>query len=307
MKNLMNYLLMGFAALTIISCGKSDYKKTKSGLVYKIYPGKGAKLKPNQMLKVFREYKYGDSVLQTSFDKMPEYGKNDTNSAYSNSHDLLEFLRNLSVGDSVVYSRNVDTLIARNEIPAEGNLFKKGSRIDCKLVVLGAFKDEKEMEADQKIEADKYTAIMNKKTEKVRSVEVAQLGELLKSKGINAKKTELGVYYIIDQPGTGELPKTGNAVSVLYKGYFPDGKQFDANMESGKPYDVVLGSNTVIAGWEDGLKVFNKGAKGRLFIPGSLAYGEAGRDGIQPNAVLFFDIVVADIKDLSNATVPANK
>ena len=40
---------------------------------------------------------------------------------------------------------------------------------------------------------------------------------------------------------------------------------------------------------------FNKGAKGKIYIPSSLGYGPSGAGGvIPPNAVLIFEIEVLD-------------
>ena len=63
----------------------------------------------------------------------------------------------------------------------------------------------------------------------------------------------------------------------------------------------ALGSG-VIPGWTDGLKMLNKGAKAKFYIPSALAYGSqgAGQD-IKPNSVLVFDIEVLDVLDKSQA------
>ncbi|RYF80348.1 MAG: FKBP-type peptidyl-prolyl cis-trans isomerase, partial [Chitinophagaceae bacterium] len=58
----------------------------------------------------------------------------------------------------------------------------------------------------------------------------------------------------------------------------------------------------VIPGWEDGFKLLNKGAKAKFYVPSSLGYGAqgAGQD-IKPNAILVFDVEVADLLTKSQA------
>jgi FKBP-type peptidyl-prolyl cis-trans isomerase FklB len=53
---------------------------------------------------------------------------------------------------------------------------------------------------------------------------------------------------------------------------------------------------SVIKGWVEGLRILQKGAKARLYIPSTLAYGEQGAGAdIQPNSNLLFDVEILDI------------
>jgi FKBP-type peptidyl-prolyl cis-trans isomerase FkpA len=122
--------------------------------------------------------------------------------------------------------------------------------------------------------------------------------EYLVKNNIQATKTHSGLYYVVKQPGTGDNVKPGKNVSVKYTGRTMDGKVFDSNDGPGKqPFTFSDGAGRVIRGWDEGLTMFNKGAKGTLFIPSGLGYGERGAGGsIPPNAVLMFDIEVTDIQ-----------
>lgn len=87
----------------------------------------------------------------------------------------------------------------------------------------------------------------------------------------------------------------------MYRGTFLDGKKFDGNMDSDspnkQPLEFVIGQGGVIKGLEDGLKLFNKGGKGKVFIPAMLGYGPNGSAPvIPPYASLVFDIEVLDVK-----------
>ena len=53
----------------------------------------------------------------------------------------------------------------------------------------------------------------------------------------------------------------------------------------------------MIAGWDEGIALLNKGAKARLVIPSELGYGASGAGGvIPPNATLIFDVQLVDFK-----------
>jgi FKBP-type peptidyl-prolyl cis-trans isomerase len=60
----------------------------------------------------------------------------------------------------------------------------------------------------------------------------------------------------------------------------------------------MIGSTGSIAGWDDGLRLFKKGGKGRLYIPSSMAYGKQGAPPrIKPNENLIFDVEIVDVTD----------
>ncbi|HRD44367.1 MAG TPA: FKBP-type peptidyl-prolyl cis-trans isomerase, partial [Ferruginibacter sp.] len=65
--------------------------------------------------------------------------------------------------------------------------------------------------------------------------------------------------------------------------------------------DMSLGS-PVIKGWTDGLKLLNKGAKAKLYIPSHLGYGPMARGETLPaNSILVFDMEVLDLMNKTQA------
>lgn len=112
---------------------------------------------------------------------------------------------------------------------------------------------------------------------------------------IQAAKTPTGLYYTISKKGEGENAKPGMLVTMLYYGYTLDGKRFDGNMDknytpTGNPFTFKLGTHQVIAGWDEGVQLLNKGCRATLYLPSGLAYGPNGVGPIAPNAVLAFDV-----------------
>lgn len=106
-----------------------------------------------------------------------------------------------------------------------------------------------------------------------------------------AQRTESGLYYIIDEAGTGDALNAKSTVTVHYKGTLLNGTQFDSSYERGEPNTFPL--NRVIKGWTEGIPLFKTGGKGTLIIPSHLAYGQrAMGKNIPANSVLRFDIEV---------------
>lgn len=119
------------------------------------------------------------------------------------------------------------------------------------------------------------------------------------SKGNDLDTTELGVYYVTMDSGTGDYPKTGDTLTIGYAGYFINGSLFDASYWHNKTdstYTFVLGNPPMIQGWDDGMKVINKNAKVQLIIPSDFAYGSVGSGFIEPYQTLIFVIIMKDIK-----------
>lgn len=91
------------------------------------------------------------------------------------------------------------------------------------------------------------------------------------------------------EAGTGPAAKAGDEVSVHYVGVdYKSGQQFDASWDRGEPIVFPLGSESVIPGWERGLKGMKVGGRRELVIPPDLAYGSQGGGGIAPNSTLVF-------------------
>jgi peptidylprolyl isomerase/FKBP-type peptidyl-prolyl cis-trans isomerase FkpA len=82
---------------------------------------------------------------------------------------------------------------------------------------------------------------------------------------------------------------------VHYTGTLTNGTQFDSSVGK-SPYTFVLGSGTVIKGWEQGLVGMKAGGKRQLTIPPSLGYGSVDKGRIPPNSTLKFDVELVKIQ-----------
>jgi FKBP-type peptidyl-prolyl cis-trans isomerase FkpA len=108
--------------------------------------------------------------------------------------------------------------------------------------------------------------------------------------------TPSGLKYRIRRKATGDKPKPANTVTVNYKGWLDNGKEFDSSYNRGEPISFKL--NQVIKGWTEGMQLVNKGGMIELEIPSELGYGAGGAGGglIPPNARLHFLVELIDIQ-----------
>jgi len=113
----------------------------------------------------------------------------------------------------------------------------------------------------------------------------------LADNNLTALKTNSGLYYIIDNPGTGAFPTRTSNVTVAYKGYLTNGTVFDESDAAG----ISFGLQQVIPGWTEGIPYFKEGGNGVLLIPSKLAYGNEGSGSIKGGAVLIFDVKLISI------------
>lgn len=103
---------------------------------------------------------------------------------------------------------------------------------------------------------------------------------------LNAEKSNSGLYYVVDNPGSGTQPIYTNNVTVAYKGYFTNGTVFDQS----DPEGISFNLQQVIVGWTEGITYFKEGGSGKLLIPAHLGYGNRNYNGIPGGSVLIFDI-----------------
>lgn len=116
--------------------------------------------------------------------------------------------------------------------------------------------------------------------------------EYIEENNIDAIEHISGLYYTIDEEGTGtEMPSSNARVEVRYKGYLTDGFVFD---ETRGENPSEFGLNQVIVGWRIGITLMKKGGKATFIIPSNLAYGFRGSGAIPPNAVIIFEVELID-------------
>lgn len=129
------------------------------------------------------------------------------------------------------------------------------------------------------------------------SVNVLPTGsELLGKKDANKMdpiqviKKDSGLVIEIRQEGTGAQVKSGDTVSVDYRGMFTNGTVFDESYKRGQQFSFTVGGGQVIAGWDEGLLGMKVGEKRRLTVPSNLGYGANDYGPIPGGSTLIFDI-----------------
>lgn len=286
-------IFLSLCSLVLLTaCSSSDYKKTPSGIMYKIASnGSGPVVKKGELLKFHYSQKMNDSMMFSSFSSIPTYARVDSVGPIYSPLEVLPFLHK---GDSVVIVQLADTILKKMP-PGQQAPLKKGDKITITLKIMDILKSDEMAQADQTNELKSET-----------SREQASIENYLTSKKISTQKTQKGVFVAIQSAGDGAAVDSGKFVSVNYTGkLFPaekvtTEKVFETN--AGKaPIQFTISSGQVIPGWDEGLKMLKKGGKATLYIPATLAYGQQPGPGGKPFENLIFDVEVVDVADKAPA------
>lgn len=203
--------------------------------------------------------------------------------------DLWEGLTLLKEGDSAVFRIPLDTMINRLKQPRP-EWPRKNAKVIWEVKVL-AIRTKAQVDAEA-----------NAKKKMQVETDDKLIREYIQKKGItNAKKTASGLYYVVTKEGSGPNAAPGQKATVNYTGVNINDEKFDSNVDPAfnhvSPFQFDLGAHGVIAGWDEGVALMNKGMKATFFIPSALAYGDRARSAqIPANAVLIFDIELVDFQ-----------
>ncbi|MCM4171744.1 peptidylprolyl isomerase [Arenibacter sp. TNZ] len=116
----------------------------------------------------------------------------------------------------------------------------------------------------------------------------ADIKAYVEANDLTAVRSNSGLYYVIEEEGTGTQAVATSNVTVAYKGYFLNGSVFDQSDSEG----ISFGLNQVIKGWTEGIAYFKEGGNGLLLVPAHLGYGSRDYNGIPGGSVLIFEVTL---------------
>lgn len=126
------------------------------------------------------------------------------------------------------------------------------------------------------------------------AIDIQLIDQYVLDNNLSGFYTDGDVFISFDDEGTGTAtPEYSSTVEVVYRGTFLDGEEFD----SSKGLSTEFAVYQVIAGWQDALTHFKKGASGTVIIPSKHAYGPRGRGSIPGDAVLIFELELLDFRN----------
>ena len=148
-----------------------------------------------------------------------------------------------------------------------------------------------DMQGAQVAYQQKQQAVYQAQLDENKAKGDAFLAKNAKKKGV--KTTASGLQYEVLRAGKVKKTVTTDSIKVHYLGTLIDGTKFDSSYDRGQP--ATFGVSGVIPGFSEGLQLMQEGAKYRLTIPSTIAYGEQGPASIGPNQALIFEVELIEV------------
>lgn len=280
-----------------------------NGVSYEIFTrNAGEKIKMKDVITFnFIQKTDKDSVLFSSF----AAGRPVTIAVDSsrNISDLMYFFPMMAEKDSALVKIPSDSLFKDGQMERPA-FFPAGSSLQFVIKV------EKVQSMEQAMaERQKMIDAQAKAADSMKVNELGNLDAFVLKNALKMTSTPSGLRYTILKSSAKARPQAGDTVLVNYVGRTLSGKLFDSSIEAEakkggleqpgrnyEPISFVVGQSEVIPGWDEALLLLNEGAKARLLIPSSLAYGPrgAGQD-IGPFSTLDFEVELLKVKPAKKA------
>ncbi len=291
----LSYFLVISLILTV-ACTSSDfhgYEEDSNGLFYKKYVVDNNADKPEigdflTLDLVYRNSK--DSILFNSKDMAGGFRIPLQEPGYSG--DFFYAVSKMHLNDSIAFVMSADsfflTTVGTPNLPEfvkPGDFLYFETRL-AKIQKKADFENEQQglMEKQQEIK------------DEMKQKELDELNEYIKNNNIGLKATESGLYFIEINKGKGKSVENGSKVKVHYTGVFLDGQKFDSSYDRDQAIEFEIGNESIIPGWNEGIKMMNEGGKAVIIVPSELAYGEEGRGDIAPFTTLVFEVELLEVK-----------
>lgn len=208
----------------------------------------------------------------------------DSSSMKGKVPSVFEALLMMTKGDSATVIQPLDSIMKKGIPKSFGEVKEIRYEVKLEEILTPEIMKKRQEEELQKAEGAKAEGMLI--ADKIKTM----LADYKANKLANLKKSASGLEYVIIEQGSGPAIKDGDSVPTSYYGVRKsDGFMFDNSYDRGGATPFSVGG--LIPGFNEGMKLLNRGGKAMLFIPSKLGYGAQGAGAdIPANADLVFYI-----------------
>lgn len=254
--------------------------------------------------------KFGDSLVAdgANMQSQPIVKADDASKVFRG--DLIDGILMMKKGETCIFAFERDSIVKL----FGGNLppyFVSGMYAYWTLQIDDIKTAQQQVAEEEKMRKEQEEQMKLQKivSDSLSALEPTTIAKAIKEYGFDNKLVN-GVYFKKTLTNkTKQKPLESDKVKVHYVGKFTNGKLFDTSVESaakeanifqqGRPYEPLeftIGKKMMIPGFEEAVKMMNKGEKAIVLIPSNLAYGAQGRGEIAPASPLIFELELVDIQ-----------
>lgn len=313
MKRTILLVVCSIIATTLFSQNPLEgFKTSEQKVNYKFIKmnPEGQKVLENDLLIGKFTIKFGDSLVSDGAKMQPQPIVRADSSSRVFQGDLIDGVLMMRKGEICTFAFERDSIFKL----FDGNLppyFVSGMYAYWTMEIddIKTDQEQKEEEAKYRMEQEAQMAKHKILSDSLAQLEPQTIAKAIKDYGFDSKAIN-GVYFKKTLTNNTNLkPKEGDKAKVHYIGKFTDGKLFDTSVEEaakaanifqqGRPYEPLeftIGKRMMIPGFEEAVKMMNKGEKAIVLIPSNLAYGPDGRGEILPSSPLIFELELVEIE-----------
>ena len=270
-------IILFIIPIGVFSFCNTKWKKTSSGIYYKIYTKDTLKPKPIYGDHIWMHLRKYSPKKKEIFNTRIFDAENGVEMDYKMSvknTDVTEIFSLLGKGDSALVKIKTSLL--------DSNGSKK--KYYTFWINLIDFK-RKEIHAQDKSQKYKEQIIVDS----LAMRDYIEYNSLQKG-----TYDEYGNYYLLKKHGTEKSIRPNDSVTIHYVGKLLTGYEFDNSYDRKQPFKFTVGKSQVIEGLDKGIQHFFVGDKAVLIIPSRLAYGDKEVGKIPANSVLVFEIEILE-------------
>jgi FKBP-type peptidyl-prolyl cis-trans isomerase len=279
-------VLTGGAMLVSCNSDYPGYKKTDSGIYYKLFTkGNDDTTKVRLGKVVTMNLKYGliDSTLFDSKEMASPIVLPVIESQYEG--DFYEALQLFSQGDSASFVLKAGPFFTKTfGQPAVPEFMTDETDLyfDVKLA---------KVQSEEEIEAENQAR--NREQEEQ---ELVKLQQYVQNNNITVQPSATGVYYMESKKGSGKAPVTDQYATVHFTVSLLDGMKLFSTVERGEPIDFKVGSKFENPGFQEAVGKMKEGGKATAIVPSSMAFGAQGAGNIVPPfSTLYYELELVKV------------